>query len=228
MVAELQGRTSGPRPTRHVLDVDDLGADVARTLACYHSVMCARLVDHASLVRMTAALDVAGVDVPVVNLLSDRGDANDVWRSPAMAASMCGITTRVAVPEGYGPSPEDVELVGSFGGGLLVTTYPAEAVAGVDAIYTDVWTSMGQETEARARLTAFAGYIVDEGLVCGAADHAVVLHCLPAHRGEEISAAVVDGPRSAVWRQAANRMHAMRGLLAWVRGVGTGPGVRSR
>jgi ornithine carbamoyltransferase len=231
------------------IDTRETAADVARTLACYHAVLCARVVDHGSLARMADALDTAGVPVPVVNLLSDRahpcqaladlltlrqvfgpdtvadrtvayvGDANNVWRSLALAASMAGIATRVASPVGFGPSEEDVALVRSFGGDLVVTTDPAEGVAGVDAVYTDVWTSMGQEDEAAARRSAFAGFQVDETLMAGAASHAVVLHCLPAHRGEEISAAVVDGPQSVVWRQAANRMHAMRGLLAWVRGT---------
>jgi ornithine carbamoyltransferase len=231
------------------LDVRESAADVARTLACYHSVLCARVIDHGSLVRMAAAVDHAEVAVPVINLLSDRahpcqaladlltlrqvfgtaaltdrtlayvGDANNVWRSLAIAASMVGMATRVASPDGYGPSPADAELVRSFGGELTVTADPAEAADGVDALYTDVWTSMGQEAEAEARLAAFAGHAVDEALLARAAQHAVVLHCLPAHRGEEISAAVVDGPRSVVWKQAVNRMHAMRGLLAWVKGV---------
>jgi ornithine carbamoyltransferase len=235
------------------LDVREPASDVARTLACYHSVICARVKDHRSLVAMRVGLDEAGVGVPVINLLSDRahpcqaladlltlrqvfgagalpdltvayvGDANNVWRSLALAASMAGVATRVASPHGYGPSAEDVALVESFGGRLAVTTDPQEAVADVDAIYTDVWTSMGQEGEAEARLTDFAGHSVDETLLAGAAPHAVVLHCLPAHRGEEISAAVVDGPQSVVWQQATNRMHAMRGLLAWVREA---PGVR--
>ena len=157
------------------------------------------------------------------------GDANNVWRSLAIGASMTGVETRVASPDGYGPSLEDIALVESFGGRLTVTTDPEEAVAGVDAIYTDVWTSMGQEAEAAARLVDFAGHSVNETLLAAAAPHAVVLHCLPAHRGEEISAGVVDGPRSVVWQQATNRMHAMRGLLAWVRGAsidhhdGSGP-----
>jgi ornithine carbamoyltransferase len=240
------------------LGVRESVGDVARTLACYHAVLCARVVDHGSLVTMAATLDRAGVAVPVVNLLSDRahpcqaladlltlrevfgadavesrtvayiGDANNVWRSLAIAASMCGVATRVASPEGYGPSPQDVARVEALGGRLSVTTDPAEAVAGADAVYTDVWTSMGQELEAEARRATFAGYSVDEALMARAADHAVVLHCFPVHRGEEISAAVVDGPRSVVWRQAANRMHAMRGLLAWVRGVGSEPGERTR
>jgi ornithine carbamoyltransferase len=230
------------------LDVRETAADVARTLACYHSVVCARVFDHGSLVRMAAALDEAGVAVPVINLLSDRahpcqaladlltlrqtfgrdalssrtlayvGDANNVWRSLAIAASLVGMATTVASPGGYGPSAEDVALVTSFGGTLMVTDDPHQAVDGVDAVYTDVWTSMGQEVERAERLAAFAGFEVDEDLLSRAAPDAVVLHCLPAHRGEEISAAVVDGPHSVVWRQAANRMHAMRGLLAWVLG----------
>jgi ornithine carbamoyltransferase len=240
------------------LDVRETAADVARTLACYHSIVTARVVDHGSLERMAAALDDGGVPVPVVNLLSDRahpcqaladlltlrqvfgpgslvdrtvayvGDANNVWRSLALVAAMVGMASRVASPPGYGPSAEDVALVASFGGELLVTTDPAEAVAGVDAVYTDVWTSMGQEAESAARRAAFEGFTVDDALLSGADADAVVLHCLPAHRGEEISAGVIDGPRSVVWQQAANRMHAMRGLLAWVRGVDSGAVVARR
>ncbi|MGD0882888.1 MAG: ornithine carbamoyltransferase [Acidimicrobiales bacterium] len=228
------------------LDVRETAADVARTLACYHRVVCARVIDHGSLERMATALDAAGVPVPVVNLLSDRahpcqaladlltlrqhfgiqgvrsrtlayiGDANNVWRSLALAASMAGIPSRIATPAGYGPSGEDVARVRSFGGDLLVTTDPREAVEGADALYTDVWISMGQEDEAAARRSAFAGFCVDEELVAAAAPGALVMHCLPAHRGEEISAGAVDGRQSVVWQQAANRMHAMRGLLAWV------------
>jgi len=232
------------------IDVRETAADVARTLACYHRVVCARVMDHGTLVRMRDALDAGGVDVPVVNLLSDRahpcqaladlltlrqcfgvdgardrtvafiGDANNVWRSFALAASMAGMATRVASPDGYGPSAEDEALVRSFGGDLTVTDDPAAAADGAGALYTDVWTSMGEEQEREVRLAAFAGYSVDEALLDRARPDAVVLHCLPAHRGEEISAAVVDGARSMVWQQAANRMHAMRGLLAYVTGQG--------
>jgi ornithine carbamoyltransferase len=231
------------------IDTRETAADVARTLACYHSVICARVVDHGTLARMSDALDDAGVAVPVVNLLSDQahpcqavadlltlrqvfgsvslrdrtlayvGDANNVWRSLALAASMAGVATRVASPEGFGPTGADAELVRSFGGELTVTADPVEAVAGVDAVYTDVWTSMGQEAERTARLDAFVGFQVDEELMAKASPDAVVMHCLPAHRGEEISASVVDGTQSVVWQQAANRMHAMRGLLAWMSGV---------
>jgi len=239
--------------------------DVARTLACYHGVLCARVVDHGVLVRMVDALDgvseapgsTAGDDdaqehgplpVPVVNLLSDRahpcqaladlltlrqvfgevegrtvayiGDANNVWRSLALAAAMTGIRIRTASPEGYEPDADDLARVTRLGGDIEVTTDPAEAATGADALYTDVWTSMGQEEEQELRRKAFAGFTIDEDLVGRAAPDAVVLHCLPAHRGEEISGAVLDGPRSVVWRQAANRMHAVRGLLAWILGPG--------
>ena len=237
------------------IDTREPAEDVARTLACFHRVLCARVMDHHTLERMRDALDGAGVAVPVVNLLSDRahpcqaladlltlrhhfgpavgerpvayiGDANNVWRSLALAASMAGIPTRVASPAGYGPTADDVALVRAFGGDLLVTDDPAAAADGAAALYTDVWTSMGQEDERAARLAAFAGFTVDAALLGHAVPDAVVLHCLPAHRGEEISADVVDGPRSVVWQQATNRMHAMRGLLAWVTGGYDGPGAR--
>jgi len=97
-----------------------------------------------------------------------------------------------------------------------LTNDPMEAVDGADVVYTDTWTSMGQEAETAARRTAFAGFTVDDALLDEAAADAVFLHCLPAHRGEEVSAEVMDGPRSAVWRQAENRMHTARGALAWM------------
>ncbi|MHB8682061.1 MAG: ornithine carbamoyltransferase [Acidimicrobiales bacterium] len=233
----------------HEVDIDrrETAEDVARTLACYHAVICARVFDHHSLVRMAAAIDAGapGVgEVPVVNLLSDRahpgqaladlltlrqvfgdlggrtvayiGDANNVWLSLAKAAAMVGMRVRTAAPEGYGPDPDDVVQLSRLGAEVELTQDPAEAAAGADVLYTDVWTSMGQEEETELRRKAFAGFTVDEDLLVLASPGAVVLHCLPAHRGEEISAAVLEGPRSAVWRQAANRMHAMRGLLAWL------------
>lgn len=248
-VVALGGHPVYIRGTEVGIDTRETAEDVARTLACFHRVLCARVMDHRSLERMAEALDAAHVAVPVVNLLSDRahpcqaladlltlrqrfgtegartrtlayvGDANNVWRSLALAASMAGIATRVASPAGFGPSAADVALVRSFGGDLLVTEDPAEAASGADALYTDVWTSMGQEEEAAARVASFTGYCVDEALVALAAPDVLVMHCLPAHRGQEISAGAVDGPHSVVWQQAANRMHAMRGLLAWVVGA---------
>jgi ornithine carbamoyltransferase len=227
------------------IDSRESAEDVARTLACYHAVICARVLDHDVLVRMAAVLDDT-VGVPVVNLLSDRthpcqviadlltlrqvfgdlggrtlayiGDANNVWRSLAKGVSMVGMCLRTAAPDGFGPDPDELARLSRLGGELEVTTDPAEAVAGADAIYTDVWTSMGQEDEAALRRAAFAGFTVDQELVAGAAPEAVVLHCLPAHRGEEITTEVIDGPRSRVWLQATNRYHAMRGLLGFLLG----------
>ncbi len=231
------------------MDVRETAEDVARTLACYHDVLCARVMDHRSLTRMAAALDTGGVSVPVVNLLSDVahpcqaladlltlrhefggslegrtvayiGDANNVWLSLALAGAMAGLTVNVASPKGYGPSDAHLERIRMLGGTGLVTEDPADAAAGADAVYTDVWTSMGQEDESAARLQAFSGFTVDQALMKRAAPDAIVLHCLPAHRGEEIAAEVVDGPQSRIWPQAANRMHAMRGLLAWLTHAG--------
>ncbi|MGA2521535.1 MAG: ornithine carbamoyltransferase [Acidimicrobiales bacterium] len=256
-VVDLGGHPVYVQGTEVRIDEREPAEDVARTLACYHAVVCARVVDHDVLVRMAGALDGSEGDtldivpsVPVVNLLSDVahpcqaladlltlrqvygevegltvayiGDANNVWRSLALAAAMTGVRLRTASPEGYGPDTDDLARVARLGGDVEVTTDPAEAAAGADALYTDVWTSMGQEQEAALRRAAFAGFTVDDALVATAAPDAVVLHCLPAHRGEEISASVLDGPRSVVWRQAANRLHAMRGLLAWLLGPGQG------
>jgi ornithine carbamoyltransferase len=244
-VVALGGHPVYIQGTEVGLDVRETAEDVARTLACYHSIVCARVMDHRSLTRMAAALDAGGVPVPVVNLLSDVahpcqavadlltlrhefggslegrtvayiGDANNVWLSLALAGAMVGLAVNVASPKGYGPSDPDLARIRALGGTGLVTEDPAEAVAGADAVYTDVWTSMGQEDESGARLQAFAGFTVDEALMKRAAPQAIVLHCLPAHRGEEIAAEVVDGPQSRIWPQAANRMHAMRGLLAWL------------
>jgi ornithine carbamoyltransferase len=109
-----------------------------------------------------------------------------------------------------------VDSARRLGSTVTVTADVAEAVSGADAVYTDVWTSMGQEDQRTGRRQAFAGYTVDEALMARAAAGAVFLHCLPAHRGEEVTAGVIDGPQSMVWPQAANRMHAMRGLLLWL------------
>jgi ornithine carbamoyltransferase len=129
---------------------------------------------------------------------------------------MLGMRTRLAAPEGYGPSPDDLARLEALGADVEVTGQPTEAVAGADVVYTDVWTSMGQEQEAARRLADFSGFTIDDALLARAGTDAVFLHCLPAHRGEEVTEAVLEGPRSRVWRQAANREHAVRGLLAWL------------
>jgi ornithine carbamoyltransferase len=200
--------------------------DIARTLACYHSMIAARVLDHGLLEQM-AAVNAA----PVLNMLSETdhplqaladlltikqllgridgarvafiGDGNNVSRSLAQACALAGAEFTLACPEGYG-----------FQGAIAD---PREAVAGADIVYTDVWVSMGGEDNAERR-AAFERYQVNEELMA-LAPSASFMHCLPARRGEEVTAAVIDGPQSAVWRQAENRMHTARGAMLWVMGA---------
>lgn len=146
------------------------------------------------------------------------GDGNNVARSLAICAASEGMHVRVASPEGYEldePSLARARAAGA-GGSVRAMRSPAEAVAEADVVYTDTWTSMGQEVEAKARLEAFAGYQVDAELLSLAAPGAALMHCLPAHRGEEVSADVIDGPQSVVYQQAENRLHAQEALLRWL------------
>ena len=232
--AQLGGHPVSVRDEEVGLDTREPAEDVARVLSQYAAVVGARVYAHATVERLAA-----GATVPVINLLSDAahpceilgdllllrrrwgpldghsvawvGDGNNVCQSLLLGAALCGLHVRVACPPGHEPSPDAVADAGA-----LLTADPAEAVAGAEAVYTDVWTSMGQEDEAAERRRAFAGYTVDEDLMARAAPDALFLHCLPAHRGEEVSAGVIDGPQSAVWEQAACRMHAQRGLLWWL------------
>lgn len=208
--------------------------DVARTLACYHAIIAARVMDHRTLAAMAAA-----TDTPLLNLLSDRdhplqaladlltvrqllgrlegariayvGDAdNNVARSLAQACVLAGAELTLASPEAYALSEPPY--------GVRHVTDPAEAVAGAQIVYTDVWVSMGQDEETEARTRALAPYQVNEALMAKA-DGAFFLHCLPARRGEEVTGGVIESAKSAVWRQAENRMHSARGALAWLAGV---------
>ncbi len=243
-VFQLGGHPVTIRGDEVGIDARESAEDVARTLAQYHCAIGARVLDHTVLERMAA---VAGV--PVVNLLSDRahplqaiadlltlrshwggklagrrvawaGDGNNVARSLVLACAMAGTEVRVASPAGHGLSEVTVDAVSAFGGTITQSQSPAEAVDGADAVCTDVWVSMGQEAESVERMDAFRPYQVGPQLMALAAPGAVFLHCLPAHRGQEVTADVVDGPASLVWPQAANRLRAMRGLLLWMFGEG--------
>jgi ornithine carbamoyltransferase len=200
-------------------------ADVTRTLACYHAIIAARVFDHGLLEQM-AAVNAA----PVLNMLSGSdhplqaladlltikqllgrvegarvafiGEGNNVSRSLAQACALAGAEFVIASPPGHG-------LEGSI-------TDPEEAIEGSDIIYTDVWVSMGSE-DSEERRAAFEPYQVDEALMARA-PNAWFMHCLPARRGEEVTAPVIDGRRSAVWRQAENRMHTARGAMLWLLG----------
>jgi ornithine carbamoyltransferase len=129
---------------------------------------------------------------------------------------MLGMKVRLACPPGYGPGDDDLDRLRALGGEPVVTTRPEEAAAGAAAVHTDVWASMGQETEADARRRAFEGFQVDDRVMAAAGPEAVFMHCLPAHRGEEVAASVMDGPQSRAIVQAHNRLHSVRGLLSWL------------
>lgn len=152
--------------------------------------------------------------------LTYLGDGNNMAHSLLIAGAMAGMHIRVASPAAYEPLPEVMtraaEHAKASGGSVLVTSDAREAAAGADVLYTDVWASMGQEDEAADRIEAFRPYALDEKALAAAARDAVVMHCLPAHRGEEIAASVIDGPSSIVFDQAENRLHAQKALLAFL------------
>jgi ornithine carbamoyltransferase len=240
-VVQLGGHPVYVRPDEVGIDTRETAEDVARTLSQFHAAICARVFDHHVLERMAGA-----GSVPVVNLLSDAahplqaiadlltiasgpglsgtslawvGDFSNVARSLALASAMVGIDLRVASPDGYGPSEDDLARVRALGGTIDVADTAAAAVEGVDAVSTDAWYSMGQEAEAAERRPLFEPYRVDASLMAVAKPEAIFLHCLPAHRGEEVTDEILDGPASRVWPQAANRLHAARAVLAYLLGV---------
>jgi ornithine carbamoyltransferase len=148
------------------------------------------------------------------------GDGNNVCASLMVAAAKLGLNFRAATPKGYEPSAEAVEIAreaaAESGATIELLADPREAAAGADVLYTDVWTSMGQEEERERRLRDLTGFGIDDELVGLASEDAIVLHCLPAHYGEEITEDVLYGPQSAVWDQAENRLHAQKALMALV------------
>jgi ornithine carbamoyltransferase len=144
------------------------------------------------------------------------GDGNNVCASLMVACAKLGMEFVAATPEGYRPPEEAVRVAREAGGSVELTVDPRTAVEGADVLYTDVWTSMGQDAEREQRLRDLAGYGIDAGLVALASPGAIVLHCLPAHYGEEITEDVLYGPQSAVWDEAENRLHAQKALMALV------------
>ena len=238
-VVQLGGHPIYIGPAEVGLDQRESVEDVTRTLACYNAVIGARVFAHSTVERMAAVSE-----VPIINLLSDQahplqaladlltvrtelghlegltlayvGDANNMARSLAYAAGLSGMALRIASPAGYGFGESDLRPMRHRGCEPVQVEDPADAVRGADVVYTDVWASMGQEQEAEQRRQDFAGFTVSRRLMAEAGPEAVFLHCLPAHRGEEVEARVIDGPKSRVWPQATNRMHAARGLLLWL------------
>jgi ornithine carbamoyltransferase len=148
------------------------------------------------------------------------GDGNNVAHSLLLGGAKAGMMVRVATPPGYEPIPQVVqrarEIGAVTGGGAEVMNDPIEATRDADVLYTDVWASMGQEAEADERPLVFQGYRLDRAAVDRARPDAIVMHCLPAHRGQEITDEVIDGPQSVVWDQAENRLHTQKALLLWL------------
>ncbi|MDP2216908.1 MAG: ornithine carbamoyltransferase [Methanolobus sp.] len=210
--------------------------DTAKVLSRYLYCIVARVYSHDTVSELAAHSD-----VPVINALSDRehpcqiiadlmtireyknrlkglkyawvGDGNNVCNSAILGCTLAGIEIAVACPPGYEPDPEIVKQARRLGGKVTVTNDPAEAAKDADVLYTDVWVSMGDEDEREKRLRDLAPYQINMQLVNLAKQDAIVMHCLPAHRGEEISAEVMDGPHSVVFDQAENRLHSQKALL---------------
>ncbi len=144
------------------------------------------------------------------------GEGNNVFNSLALGSVYAGAEIRIASPEGYGPDEEIKKTVNSLGGEIKQFVDPADAVDGADVVYTDVWISMGQESETEERKKIFAPYIIDTDLLKYADPKHIVMHCLPAHRGEEISAEVMDKYKHSIFDQAENRLHIQKAILEWV------------
>ncbi len=210
--------------------------DVARNLSRWVDIIGARVFAHATVEELARH-----AAVPVINGLSDLehpcqaladfftlwergldlarlrlawvGDGNNVCHSVLLLAALTGAEVVVATPPGYEPAPGVLDACRALGGRVRLTVEAREAVEGADAIYTDVWISMGQEQERERRQEAFQRYQLNDALLRFAGGRALVMHCLPAHRGEEITDAVLDGPQSVVLDQAENRLHAQKAII---------------
>ena len=242
-VVQLGGHPVYTRGEEVGFDVRETVEDITKVMGGYHGILAARVFDHNIVRRMADSSS-----VPVVNMLSDRqhplqgladvltmqqqlgdlvgktvcyvGDYNNVARSLAQASALLGMHVRLGCPNGYAAEDGELQALQKLGA-ASVNQFDnmKDAVGGAHAVHTDVWTSMGQESETNKREKAFANFQVTEAVMRDAAANAIFMHCLPAHRGMEVAAEVIDGPRSKVFEQAHNRMHAARGLLAFLMGV---------
>lgn len=214
--------------------------DIARIMSGYHALIAARVFSHDVVQRLADA-----ADVPVVNMLSDRshplqafadaltmqqclgdlagktvayvGDYNNVSRSLAEIAAALGMHVRLACPHGFDADAAELERLLLLGAASVdQSRRPLEAVIGAHAVHTDTWVSMGQEDDKAARRQAFEGYTVDDAMMAVADPSAVFMHCLPAYRGFEVTADVIDGPQSVVFQQGHNRLHASRAVMAFL------------
>jgi ornithine carbamoyltransferase len=243
-VVQLGGHPVYTRGEEVGLDSRETVEDLTRILAGYHGVVAARVFEHSLLERMAAV-----GEVPIVNMLSEWshplqafadaltmeqalgdltgrivawiGDYNNVARSLGEITVLLGATVRFACPPDFSPDVAELErlnlLAGS--GSATLSSRPVEAVEGASAVHTDTWVSMGQEDDKEARRRAFEGFTVDETLMASADPKAIFMHCLPAYRGLEVTADVIDGPQSVVFAQGHNRLHAARAALSHILGA---------
>ncbi len=239
-VVQLGGHPVYTRGEEVGIDVRETAEDVAQVMSGYHAFLGARVFRHDVVQRMAAVSS-----VPVVNMLSGAahplqaladvltmqqqhgnllgkriswvGDFNNVAKSLAQACVMLGAEFVVSTPPQYRPTDSELAAINSLGeGSVQYVAVPAEAVKGSVAVHTDVWISMGEESVAAQKAAAFVGFMVTQHLMANAQQDACFYHCLPAHRGSEVEAGVIDGPNSRVFEQAHNRLHSARGLLAWI------------
>ena len=235
----------GAQPVALISEHTQLGRgepieDTARMLSRYVHAVVYRTFGHERLETLARC-----ADIPVVNGLSDEfhpvqlladlmtvresfgpsledmrvawiGDGNNMAHSWIASAAVAGFELVLACPPGYKPDERILARALELGADVRVVDRPEEALDGVRVVTTDVWASMGQEGEAAQRQRAFDGFIVDDAAMQRAHDDAIFLHCLPAHRGEEVSASVIDGPQSRVWDEAENRLHTQKALLEWL------------
>lgn len=237
-VKQMGGATIVLNPADSQLGRGESVADTARVLSRFVDVIALRTHDHAKLAEMAEF-----ASVPVINLLSDwshpcqliadlmtmkerfgdvsklkvawSGDGNNVLHSWMHAAAMLGFELAIACPEERMPSEKAIQWARDAGARVTITSDAATAVAGADAVVTDVWVSMGDEAEAPSLHNMLAPFRVDAALMAKAKPEAIFMHCLPAKRGQEVTDDVLDGPQSAVWDEAENRLHATKGILAW-------------
>ena len=240
-VVQLGGHPVYTRGEEVGFDVRETVEDITRIMAGYHAVLAARVFSH-SVVQRMAACNV----VPVINMLSDEahplqaladvltmeehcgpvsgltvawlGDYNNVARSLAEAVCLLGGTMSFACPHGYNASDAELKRLTSLGGTVRQSLDPIEAVAGAHVVHTDTWISMGQESEAAERRAIFSPYCVTSSVMASAQNNAKFMHCMPAHRGEEVTAEVFDSASSLVIQQGHHRLTSARGAIAWVIG----------
>ena len=243
-MARLGGQTVDLNPSVTQLGRGEPLEDTARVLSRYCDVLAIRtfaqqeLVDYAHWASVPVINALTDLEHPCQALadfltmqeahgalpgqtLAYVGDGNNVAHSLMLCGALLGVNVRIGCPEGFEPLPgvlEQAQSLSQYGASIEVMSDPREAVAGAQAVYTDVWASMGQEAEQAQREQAFAGFCVDHVLMEQAAADAIVLHCLPAHRGEEISAEVMESRASRIFDQAENRLHAQQALLAVLMG----------